>query len=172
MLFIVSSLYGSKLKLGKIFLPASLINMTNIAPYVYVESNMSNTQQVKVLNAYKDSKPKLIKVYGSIKTNPNFYFCESQECANSFGMGGEIKGIRLINHIIVTNKGSNAEIIAHEWSHEELSYRVGGFLNWWLEIPLWFDEGLASFVGGGSRYDHRAWDKITQRRLPYPKKKR
>lgn len=170
-IFTLSSLSGNELKLGKVFLPSPWIGMTNIAPQIYVESNMSKIQQAKVLNAYKDSKPKLIKVYGSIETNPNFYFCESLQCAESLGIEGEVRGVRLINHIILTNKGTNAEIVAHEWSHEELSHRVGGFFNWWLKIPLWFDEGLASYVGGGYRYDNRAWEKITKSNLAYPQKK-
>ena len=54
-----------------------------------------------------------------------------------------------INSFIVINKnGLDVDIISHELSYAELYARIG-YMKRELEIPVWFDEGLAMQV------DHR-----------------
>jgi hypothetical protein len=161
--------YGNELKRAKVYLPSSWIGMKNIAPYIYVEANMSLKQQKIVLTEFKNSQQYLVDIYGDIKTNPNLYFCESKSCAESIGMYGTVVGNRLVNSLILTKKGTTKEIIAHELAHEELSYRVGGLYRWWKEIPIWFDEGLAVYISNEHRHDKRAWKQIINQKLPYPK---
>ena len=36
-------------------------------------------------------------------------------------------------------------------------------------MPLWFDEGLAVYVSNSEVHDSRAWKKIVDRKIAYPK---
>jgi len=49
-------------------------------------------------------------------------------------------------------EGRNVDVVAHEMLHGELHHRVG-WLQRWLQIPVWFDEGVAMQVDYRSRYD-------------------
>jgi hypothetical protein len=42
-------------------------------------------------------------------------------------------------------EGQNIDVIAHEYMHAEVHHRVG-WLNYSLNVPIWFMEGLATLV--------------------------
>ncbi|MGW8391608.1 hypothetical protein [Pseudoduganella sp. HUAS MS19] len=96
---------------------------------------------------------------------PDIYFCKSAACAR-FLLGPEFRsysdirgGQRYLNgrhlfdnpSIVVTTLASNAfatdarllSVLSHELSHLELYARAAG-----RHVPAWFNEGLASMVGG------------------------
>jgi len=96
---------------------------------------------------------------------PDIYFCKSPGCA-SFLLGPEFRsysdtrsGQRYLNgkhvfespSIVVTTLASNRfatderllAVLSHELSHLEVYARAGG-----RRVPAWFNEGLASMVGG------------------------
>ena len=54
--------------------------------------------------------------------------------------------------IVVGPSGTNVDVVAHELMHAELLERVG----WWrrlVDVPTWFDEGVAMQVDFRARYD-------------------
>jgi len=48
--------------------------------------------------------------------------------------------------------GQNVDVVAHELIHVEIHHRVG-WLQRWLQVPAWFDEGVAMQVDYRSRYE-------------------
>jgi len=54
--------------------------------------------------------------------------------------------------VMIGPNGQNVDVVAHEMAHAELFLRVG-WLARWLQIPTWFDEGVAMQVDYRSRYD-------------------
>ena len=160
----------TELKRAKVLLPHSWVGMRKVSSHLYVEDNMSIQVQKKIEKAIPKAKEHVADMYGDVITRPVIYACRSQECAQSLGLG-RARGLRLFGHLLLSNKGLNKEIIAHEWSHEELYERIGGFWHWYKEIPIWFDEGLASLtMQTYSRYDEQAWHRIVKEKIPYPKK--
>jgi len=161
----------TELKRAKVLLPHSWVGMKKVSSHLYVEKSMSEENQTTIEKAIPEAKIYVADIYGKVTTQPTIYACQSKMCAESFGLEGKIKGVRLLGHLILTHKALNKELISHEWSHEELYERIGGFYHWYREIPLWFDEGLASLtMKNYSRYDETAWQKIMKEKLPYPKK--
>jgi hypothetical protein len=49
--------------------------------------------------------------------------------------------------VMLSPRGLDVAILAHEMSHVELHQRLGG-----IRVPQWFDEGLAVLVGDDRRY--------------------
>lgn len=47
--------------------------------------------------------------------------------------------------IIFGPKGHNVDVVAHEYTHAEVYFRVG-WLNHYLKIPIWFNEGISLLV--------------------------
>lgn len=161
----------TELKRAKVLIPSSWVGMKKVSSHLYVEKNMSKEIQAKIEARIPKAKAYVADIYGKVTTEPIIYACSSKECASSFGLDGKIIGVRLLGHLILTNRGLDKHLISHEWSHEELYERVGGFWHWYKEIPLWFDEGMASLtMKKYSRYDERAWNRIIKEKLSYPQK--
>ena len=53
--------------------------------------------------------------------------------------------------VMVGPKGQNIDVVAHELMHAELHYRVGPMQHF-LQVPAWFDEGIAMQVDYRNRY--------------------
>ena len=163
----------TELRRAKVLLPHSWVGMKKVSSHVYVEKSMSKENQQKIENIIPQAKEYVLDIYGEVTTKPIIYACQTKECANSLGLVKPI-GVRLLGHIILSNKAFDKTLgrglIAHEWSHEELYNRIGGFWHWYTEIPMWFDEGLATLTMQDiSRYDKRAWQRIIDEKIPYPK---
>ena len=172
-LLIMVSLSGcTELRRAKVLMPPSWVGMQKVSSHLYVENNMNKQTQKKIEDAIPKAKTYVADIYGDVTIEPIIYACQSEECKNNFGLEGKIRAVRLLGHLILTKKALNKEIISHEWSHEELYERIGGFWHWYREIPLWFDEGLASLtMQKYSRYDEQAWNRMLKEKLPYPKKR-
>ncbi len=53
--------------------------------------------------------------------------------------------------VLVGPKGQNVDVVAHELMHAEIHHRVG-YLKRFLQLPTWFDEGVAMQVDYRPRY--------------------
>ena len=161
----------TELKRAKVIIPPSLIGMKKVTSTLYVEKSMDKIKIKKIKEAIPKANRYVSDIYGEVMTTPTIYACQSEACAKSLGLDGKMIAVRLLGHLLLTEKGINKEIISHEWSHEELYERIGGFYHWYKEIPSWFDEGLASLtMQKYSRHDESAWEKIKNDNIPYPKK--
>ena len=176
LLFILGLAGCTELKRAKVLLPHSLVGMRKVSSHLYVEKSMSSENQKKIEDVIPKAKKYVVDIYGEVITEPIIYACQTKECANSLGLVGKEIGVRLLGHIILTNRAFDKilgrGLIAHEWSHEELYERIGGFWHWYKAIPMWFDEGLATLTMQEiSRYDKRAWKRIINEKIVYPKQK-
>ena len=152
-------------KIKVIILPPSWINMNKIAPDVYVNSDMSITQQKELLIQIPKAKIYVENIWGKVESKPIIYACSTKACAKSLGI--EARGYQIYNHIALSPKALTKEIISHEWSHSELYKKVDGYFNW-TEIPMWFDEGVAVIVSHDPRHDEKLWEKIQNENIEYP----
>ena len=56
-----------------------------------------------------------------------------------------------VSCVVIGPKGQNVDVVSHELMHAELARRVGYFKRL-MEIPAWFDEGLAMQVDYRAKY--------------------
>ena len=149
----------------KVLLPPSWIDMKQIIPNVYVNSDMNITQQKILLKEIPKAKQYVKDVWGTIKSKPIIYACSTEQCSRTLGIGARAHQIN--NHIVLSPKALTKEMISHEWSHSELYKRADCFFNW-KKIPSWFDEGVAVLVSHEPSHDKRAWKQIQTQNLSHP----
>ena len=79
---------------------------------------------------------------------PKFIYCQNDEDYKKFGvpfMTPACAHMKLGSYVVISNKGNDINILAHEISHTVLFNKIG-FFNRLRKIPAWFDEGLAMQV--------------------------
>ncbi|MDY0037377.1 MAG: hypothetical protein RBS05_15815, partial [Zoogloea oleivorans] len=62
--------------------------------------------------------------------------------------------------VMVGPKGQSVDVVAHELMHAEIHHRVG-YLKRFLQLPTWFDEGVAMQVDYRTRYSLSPQDSQT-----------
>lgn len=88
---------------------------------------------------------------GPVRSHPRFVLCTTPECFTTFGGGstGITYGWQLIR---VAPHGLRPAIVTHELLHAELAVRVGWKTLWHDPVPVWFNEGLATYLAGDDRF--------------------
>ncbi|TQM14940.1 hypothetical protein [Pseudonocardia kunmingensis] len=85
--------------------------------------------------------------FGGLRSDPAFLACLTDACYTRIGGGGE-RGIAVLNRtVMLSPRGIDPVIAAHELTHVELHARLGT-----ASVPQWFDEGLAVLVSDDPRY--------------------
>ncbi|GAB3523677.1 hypothetical protein GCM10027442_50330 [Emticicia fontis] len=118
----------------------------SLKPNVYAATTSTLKQQDSLKKYIKIAKKRVEDFWGTQKGNATVIFCDNLEeyqkyCQTSEGAGCTI-GTPVGSWIVLNKDGLNADVIAHEMSHNELMTRLG----WWktrTKIPTWFDEGVA-----------------------------
>ena len=97
------------------------------------------------------------KVYGQLQSaQPDVLVCQSGTCADYFAgprrrnvtlypntYAGQYVAPRMTVVLTSPTWTQNPYVLAHEFSHVEVAKRTNG-----THVPAWFDEGLATYVGG------------------------
>ena len=134
---------------------------------LYVEASLSPEERRTLRHEIELGRAQVGQFFGDLKTNPYIVACASNECAARFGSYGERAAAFGDTAIRLSPNGWTAALVAHEWVHAEVYYRVGGF--WRINaIPRWFDEGVAVVVANESRHSQQNWQEIVRLRLRTP----
>ena len=64
--------------------------------------------------------------------------------------------------IVVTSRGANVDVLAHEMTHVELAARLGA-MRFERAVPTWFSEGLAMQVDHRSEYSLEAYEELKRK---------
>ncbi len=112
---------------------------------LYFNSNtpQSKIDSLKVL--IKKANVRIADFWGEKTSDPKFIFCATTTDFSKYSNAPNapaITHLKLGSYIVLSNKGIDLDIIAHEISHAELYERVG-FFKWSFSIPIWFKQGLA-----------------------------
>lgn len=84
--------------------------------------------------------------FGTRRSSPTIVACFTDDCYRRVG-GGRERGIAVLNRaVMLSPRGFDPVILAHEMTHVELHHRVDA------DVPQWFDEGLAVVVSDDRRY--------------------
>ena len=104
------------------------------------------------------ARERIATTFGSLRATPLVAFVHSADAFWPLQLNANASttfvGSRAC--IIVGPKGRSVDVLAHELMHAELAERVG-YWRRMMEIPTWFDEGIAMQVDFRQRYDLPAW---------------
>jgi hypothetical protein len=131
-----------------------------IATGVYVDKATPAGQREQILAMVAQAREQLARYYGDVTTAPEFFFCSSEACFQSFG--GTTQGGMTYGHYasLLSPRGRSMPIVAHEWSHAEFNSRLGFWA--WLHTPQWFDDGLAVTVSEEPRHSESVYQEALQ----------
>jgi hypothetical protein len=116
---------------------------------LYVERGLSEAQRTTVIAAVADGTRLVEQFYGSRISSPDILVCLSADCYDRIGGGGERGRAVLDRAVLLSPRGVDAVIVAHELSHIEFHRRLGPARE---GVPQWFDEGLAVLVSDDPRH--------------------
>lgn len=154
----------SILRGGKLLAPESF-GLIPIAPNLYVEAAADEATQVTLRDALRTAESAIHETYGSVRSRPIVHACISQTCYEKFGGGNSIAKI-FGDRILLSPRGLNWHFLAHEWSHAEMSSRLN--LSAWLEMPQWFDEGVAVVTSEAPEHSESHWQYLIASDIPRP----
>jgi hypothetical protein len=122
-------------------------NYLEIAPNVFASSSFNFDQKEQLLSTINLGKSRVNNTFGNMISNPKVVIVANDSEASAFGSNAYGKALLtpLGQCIVFGPKGQNIDVIAHEYTHAEVHHRVG-WLNHLLNVPIWFNEGIALLV--------------------------
>jgi len=115
------------------------------------ENGQFSTNQKSLIQEARD---RIENKFGPMKSKPTVIFFNKQDyfwpvTLNEYGSASFL-GYK--SCVMIGPKGKSIDVTAHELMHVEIEHRLG-YWRRWLELPIWFDEGLAMQVDYRERYN-------------------
>ncbi len=124
---------------------------------VYIEPAVAKNLWPGIVSGIQTALEMDRKVYGQLQSaQPDVLVCQSGTCADYFAgprrrnvtlypntYAGQYVAPRMTVVLTSPTWTQNPYVLAHEFSHVEVAKRTNG-----THVPAWFDEGLATYVGG------------------------
>ena len=119
-----------------------------------VEPQSSSRNRSEILELLSDARERIETTFGVARATPIVIFLKNADAfwPLSLNAHGSTSFFGSRTCVIVGPKGQSVDIVAHELMHAELADRVG-YWRRLIEIPTWFDEGVAMQVDFRPRYD-------------------
>lgn len=113
----------------------------------------SEVDQQRYVQLTRDARARIESTFGAVESNPILVFFDQPDGFGPFKLNayGSTQFIGSRACVLVGPKGQNVDVVAHELMHAELHHRVG-YLKRFLQLPTWFDEGVAMQVDYRPRY--------------------
>ena len=140
--------------------------MVMVAPDVFVDPSTTTEERARLATIVTSSRTRLAEALGPLESPvPLAIFCKTDPCKRFFAGEERRSGFLVPGHGLPTNARftpvrptvvvvrvdpDTAPTVVHELVHFELSTRLRG--AW---VPVWFDEGLATFVGDNVKCPER-----------------
>lgn len=125
----------------------SYSNYVEISPNTFVSPSFNLAHREKLLSIINKGKARVSTTFGNMISEPKVIITTNDKESASFGSNAYGKALLtpLGQCLIFGVEGQNIDVIAHEYTHAEVHYRVG-WLDHWLKVPVWFNEGVALLV--------------------------
>jgi hypothetical protein len=134
-------------------LAVSVLPLQRLANGALIDSASSADPQ-RYTSLIHDARSRITKAFGAPAAQPIVVFFSQPHGIGPFKLSGygstQFIGSRAC--LFMGPQGHNTDVLAHELMHSELHHRVGPWQRM-VNIPTWFDEGLAMQVDHRSRYD-------------------
>jgi hypothetical protein len=111
----------------------------------------------------RDARARIEATFGAVESKPILVFFSDPSGYGTFKLNayGSTQFIGSHACVMIGPKGQNVDVVAHELMHAEIYHRVG-YLKRLLQLPTWFDEGVAMQV------DHRPRYALSAQNEPHP----
>jgi hypothetical protein len=152
---------------ARLFLPPSWEGMERIGPDVVVEAAADSRQRAQALAARDQAHGQLAASIGTVRSAPLHYFCHSTACYARFGGGLPRAKSFGESRTLMSPAGLTPAYVAHEWWHAELYARLGLWRA--LQVPRWFDEGVAVWVSADPRYGEAVYQQVLAQGIAPPR---
>ncbi|WP_331327177.1 hypothetical protein [Methylobacterium fujisawaense] len=124
---------------------------TDLGGGIYVEGKMPADRRAEAKATVEAARARVRAFYGDLQSSPRVLICATDACFRP--LGGGSRGIALLDRALVLSpRGTDTVIAAHELAHAELHRRIGLTATLGKSVPQWFDEGLAVVVSDDPRY--------------------
>lgn len=129
----------------------SCYGFTDVGGGIYVQRMMPVRDREAARATIEKARARVRAFYGSLEAHPRLLLCQTDDCYRP--LGGGSRGISLLDRaLILSPRGIDVVIAAHELAHAELHRRAGLRATLFRSIPQWFDEGLAVSISDDPRY--------------------
>jgi hypothetical protein len=142
-----------------LFLPAAVAivcpacyGFEELAPEVFVERGMLAETRDKAGSALGEARRSVADFFGDPASDPRILICASEDCYHRLGGGGSRGKAYADAALVLSPRGIDPVIAAHELTHIAFHHRVGLRAMVRGAVPAWFDEGLAVVVSDDRRY--------------------
>lgn len=140
---------------------------TQVKDNIYIDKDF-NSDSSKVLSIIDEAHKRLETFWGNTESKPTIIISDNEKKLKKLGWTGNPALTTTAvffganSYVVISPKGLNIDVTAHELTHAELHYRVynGKILPKTL-IPIWFDEGIATQNDYRENYNYDAWVKVT-----------
>jgi hypothetical protein len=118
-----------------------------IEPNIFFNPSFNNFQSDELLSIISLAKSRINNTFGSMTSSAKVIITATENDAANLGSNayGVAHLSALGQCIVLGPKGQNIDVIAHEYTHAEVHHRVG-WINYLLNVPTWFNEGIATLV--------------------------
>jgi hypothetical protein len=128
----------------------SCYGFTDLGGGLYVESAMPADRRAAARATVAAARDRVRAFYGELRSDPRVLLCATEACYRP--LGGGSRGVALLDRaLILSPRGTDTVIAAHEFAHAEFRRRIGLAATLARSVPQWFDEGLAVVVSDGPR---------------------
>ncbi|MCF6224785.1 MAG: hypothetical protein L3J22_00580 [Xanthomonadales bacterium] len=123
------------------------LDYSEIAPNIFASSSFDSAQNKNILSVINLGKSRVDNAFGDTISSPIVIIAATEDDASTFGSNAYGSAILTPfgQCIIFGPKGQNIDVIAHEYTHAEVSFRLG-WLTHYFNMPIWFNEGIALLV--------------------------
>ena len=143
-------------------LAPSFFGLQRITQMIYVEPSMTIAQKWTTYKKVAQAERSIIDFFGSKQSNPKIIACHTSFCYSRFGGKNTSSTAnatkKASDNIIrlVSNDINDRYLIRYKLAKQELFTRLGKHKNTAV-IPIWFQEGLATYLSGNPRFGKVAW---------------
>ena len=139
--------------------------LVQVTPSIYVEAGADVETQARLREAMVKAESAIRVAYSGVVSRPIVNACISERCYKAFGGHGSVAKV-YGDSILLSPRGLSWQFLAHEWSHVEIRNRLT--LRAWLQMPQWFDEGLAVSVSQAPEHSENHWQFLVASGIPRP----
>ncbi len=122
-----------------------LSDMEKHDAHVYMEPRLPDNTKNIIINDLEQSRERIAEIFGGMESSPTILFVHSSEALKRYAnknRTGQTYYMYWGSYIVIGPKGFSVDVMAHELMHAELRKRIQNK----DQVPVWFDEGLATVV--------------------------
>ena len=113
----------------------------------------SEAERHRYVELVRDARARIETTFGTPESKPILVIFNQSSGLGPFKLNsyGSTQMVGSRACVMLGPRGQNVDVVAHELMHAELHHRTG-YVQRFLQIPTWFDEGVAMQVDYRGRY--------------------